>query len=136
MQVAHARECWRLTLCVCVPRAGLSSHDELPASCGKKLCGRGSRCMLNKETGEPECRCLEACRPSYVPVCGSDGRVYENHCELHRAACLLGKKIVMVRNKDCFLKGRKMALCLCACGFYHRSSNAFLTNDLGAESTG
>uniref|UniRef100_A0A4W2FEZ2 Follistatin like 4 n=1 Tax=Bos indicus x Bos taurus TaxID=30522 RepID=A0A4W2FEZ2_BOBOX len=86
-------------------REGLSSHDELPASCGKKLCGRGSRCMLNRETGEPECRCLEACRPSYVPVCGSDGRVYENHCELHRAACLLGKKIVMVRNKDCFLKG-------------------------------
>ncbi|XP_043321454.1 follistatin-related protein 4 [Cervus canadensis] len=86
-------------------REGLSSHDELPASCGKKLCSRGSRCTLSRETGEPECRCLEACRPSYVPVCGSDGRVYENHCELHRAACLLGKKIVMVRSKDCFLKG-------------------------------
>ncbi|KAI4584268.1 hypothetical protein MJG53_007547 [Ovis ammon polii x Ovis aries] len=83
---------------------GLSSHDEQPASCGKKLCGRGSRCTLSRETGEPECRCLEACRPSYVPVCGSDGRVYENHCELHRAACLLGKKIITVRSKACFLK--------------------------------
>lgn len=116
--------------------AGLSSRDEQPASCGKKLCGRGSRCTLSRETGEPECRCLEACRPSYVPVCGSDGRVYENHCELHRAACLLGKKIITVRSKACFLKGGKMAPCLCACGFCHRSSNAFLTNDLGAESTG
>ncbi|XP_027826047.2 follistatin-related protein 4 [Ovis aries] len=86
-------------------REGLSSRDEQPASCGKKLCGRGSRCTLSRETGEPECRCLEACRPSYMPVCGSDGRVYENHCELHRAACLLGKKIITVRSKACFLKG-------------------------------
>ncbi|XP_069448142.1 follistatin-related protein 4 isoform X2 [Ovis canadensis] len=86
-------------------REGLSSRDEQPASCRKKLCGRGSRCTLSRETGEPECRCLEACRPSYVPVCGSDGRVYENHCELHRAACLLGKKIITVRSKACFLKG-------------------------------
>ncbi|XP_032332625.1 follistatin-related protein 4 isoform X3 [Camelus ferus] len=86
-------------------REGLSGHDALPASCGKKLCGRGSRCTLSRETGEPECRCLEACRPSYMPVCGSDGRVYENHCELHRAACLLGKKISIAHSKDCFLKG-------------------------------
>ncbi|EPY84913.1 hypothetical protein CB1_000434015 [Camelus ferus] len=85
-------------------REGLSGHDALPASCGKKLCGRGSRCTLSRETGEPECRCLEACRPSYMPVCGSDGRVYENHCELHRAACLLGKKISIAHSKDCFLK--------------------------------
>ncbi|XP_072813476.1 follistatin-related protein 4 isoform X4 [Vicugna pacos] len=86
-------------------REGLSGHDTLPAFCGKKLCGRGSRCTLSRETGEPECRCLEACRPSYMPVCGSDGRVYENHCELHRAACLLGKKIGIAHSKDCFLKG-------------------------------
>uniref|UniRef100_A0A667H001 Follistatin like 4 n=1 Tax=Lynx canadensis TaxID=61383 RepID=A0A667H001_LYNCA len=85
-------------------KEGLSGHDELPASCGKKFCSRGSRCMLSRETGEPECQCLEACRPSYMPVCGSDGRFYENHCELHRAACLLGRKIVIVRSKDCFLK--------------------------------
>ncbi|XP_059947922.1 follistatin-related protein 4 isoform X4 [Mesoplodon densirostris] len=86
-------------------REGLSGHRGLPASCRKKFCSLGSRCTLSRETGEPECRCLEACSPSYMPVCGSDGRVYENHCELHRAACLLGKKIVIVRSKDCFLEG-------------------------------
>uniref|UniRef100_A0A673SWL1 Follistatin like 4 n=1 Tax=Suricata suricatta TaxID=37032 RepID=A0A673SWL1_SURSU len=86
-------------------REGLSGHAGMPASCGKKFCSRGSRCMLSRETGEPECRCLEACRPSYMPVCGSDGRFYENHCELHRAACLLRRKIVIVHSKDCFLKG-------------------------------
>lgn len=104
--------------------AGLPDHDRLSASCGKTLCGRGSRCALSRETGEPECRCLEACKPSYVPVCGSDGRFYENHCELHRAACLLAKKIVIVHSKDCFLKGRKMASrpCDLVCG--DGSSNA------------
>ncbi|KAL4684105.1 hypothetical protein H8959_021799, partial [Pygathrix nigripes] len=86
---------------------GLSSHNELLASCGKKFCSRGSRCVLSRKTGEPECQCLEACRPSYMPVCGSDGRFYENHCKLHRAACLLGKKITVIHSKDCFLKGNK-----------------------------
>lgn len=46
-----------------------------------------------------------------MPVCGSDGRLYGNHCELRRAACLLGKRIVSVHSKDCFLKGRTRAPC-------------------------
>nr|XP_036860286.1 follistatin-related protein 4 [Manis javanica] len=100
---------------------GLSGHDGLPASCGKKFCGRGSRCMPSRETGQPECRCLEACRPSYMPVCGSDGRFYENHCELHRAACLLEKKIVVVHSKDCFLKGDP-----CTMADYARLKNVLL----------
>ncbi|OCT86309.1 hypothetical protein XELAEV_18020001mg [Xenopus laevis] len=39
-----------------------------------------------------------------MPVCGSDGKLYENHCELHRASCLHGKKIYIVHSKDCFFK--------------------------------
>ncbi|XP_040478387.1 follistatin-related protein 4 [Ursus maritimus] len=102
-------------------REGLSGHDGLPASCGKKFCSRGSRCTLSRETGEPECRCLEACRPSYMPVCGSDGRFYENHCELHRAACLLERKIVIVHSKDCFLKDDP-----CTMADYARLKNVLL----------
>uniref|UniRef100_I3NFN7 Follistatin like 4 n=1 Tax=Ictidomys tridecemlineatus TaxID=43179 RepID=I3NFN7_ICTTR len=101
-------------------REGLSSHGQ-PTSCGKKLCSRGSRCVLSRETGEPECQCLEACRPSYVPVCGSDGVLYENHCELHRAACLLGKKVIVVHSKDCFLKGD-----MCTMAGYARLKNVLL----------
>nr|XP_040129271.1 follistatin-related protein 4 [Ictidomys tridecemlineatus] len=108
----------------CKPAAlrviGLSSHGQ-PTSCGKKLCSRGSRCVLSRETGEPECQCLEACRPSYVPVCGSDGVLYENHCELHRAACLLGKKVIVVHSKDCFLKGD-----MCTMAGYARLKNVLL----------
>lgn len=89
---------------------GLSSPGLSP-SCGKKLCSHRSRCLLNRATGQPSCHCQEVCRPRYVPVCGSDGRLYGNHCELRRTACLLGQRIVSVHSKDCFLKGRKRAPC-------------------------
>ncbi|XP_054833673.1 follistatin-related protein 4 [Eublepharis macularius] len=77
----------------------------LHASCEKKYCVRGSKCVINKETDKPECRCIDNCKPSYMPVCGSDGKFYENHCELHRASCLQRKKIYIIHSKDCFFKG-------------------------------
>ncbi|XP_068947821.1 follistatin-related protein 4-like [Petaurus breviceps papuanus] len=80
-------------------------HDGLHALCENKHCGRGSRCIVNEETQMPECQCLEACKSTYMPICGSDGKFYENHCELHRASCLQKKKIYIVHSKDCFFKG-------------------------------
>ncbi|XP_030069214.1 follistatin-related protein 4 isoform X2 [Microcaecilia unicolor] len=88
-----------------IRRKVLYGQDGLHSSCGKKYCGRGRRCIVNKETKEPECVCLEDCKPSYMPVCGSDGKFYENHCELHRASCLQKKKVYIVHSKDCFFKG-------------------------------
>ncbi|NXG32201.1 FSTL4 protein, partial [Dromaius novaehollandiae] len=85
--------------------AVLYGQDGLHASCEKKYCGRGSKCVVSRETGQPECRCLEDCKPSYVPVCGSDGKFYENHCQLHRASCLQRRKIYIIHSKDCFFKG-------------------------------
>ncbi|NXC31747.1 FSTL4 protein, partial [Campylorhamphus procurvoides] len=75
-----------------------------PTPCDKP-CGRGSRCVLSKDTGQPQCSCVEDCRDTYLPVCGSDGRFYENHCQLHRASCLQGKDISISHSKDCFFKG-------------------------------
>ncbi|XP_074069677.1 follistatin-related protein 4 isoform X2 [Macrotis lagotis] len=80
-------------------------HDGLHVSCENKHCGRGSRCIVNEETQMPECQCLEACKSTYMPICGSDGKFYENHCELHRSSCLQKKKIYIVHSKDCFFKG-------------------------------
>ncbi|NWI90396.1 FSTL4 protein, partial [Pitta sordida] len=74
-------------------------------SCEGRFCGRGSRCVLSRATSQPECRCVEECKASYLPVCGSDGRFYENHCQLHRASCLQRKKIYISHSKDCFFKG-------------------------------
>ncbi|NWZ35023.1 FSTL4 protein, partial [Brachypodius atriceps] len=83
----------------------LHGQDGLHASCQKKFCGRGSECVLNRDTNLPECRCVQRCKPTYMPVCGSDGRFYENHCQLHRASCLQRKKIYIIHSKDCFFKG-------------------------------
>ncbi|XP_072352258.1 follistatin-related protein 5 isoform X2 [Scyliorhinus torazame] len=72
--------------------------------CENKYCGLGRHCIVNKETGQADCACMERCKPNYKPVCGSDGELYENHCELHRAACLKKQKISIVHNEDCFFK--------------------------------
>ncbi|XP_054245137.1 follistatin-related protein 4-like isoform X1 [Indicator indicator] len=86
-------------------RKVLYGQDGLHASCEKKYCGRGSKCVVNKDTNQPECRCIENCKSSYMPVCGSDGKFYENHCQLHQASCLQRKKIYIIHSKDCFFKG-------------------------------
>ncbi|XP_038163571.1 follistatin-related protein 4 [Cyprinodon tularosa] len=80
-----------------------SDADEDP--CHRTYCGRGRQCVLMAETGRAECICQEKCRPSFVPVCGSDGRFYENHCEVYRTACLERRRIYVVHSKDCFFKG-------------------------------
>uniref|UniRef100_A0A673A3R1 Follistatin-like 4 n=1 Tax=Sphaeramia orbicularis TaxID=375764 RepID=A0A673A3R1_9TELE len=80
-----------------------SDPDESP--CRRTYCGRGRQCVLMAETGRAECVCQEKCRPSFVPVCGSDGRFYENHCEVYRTACLERRRIYVVHSKDCFFKG-------------------------------
>ncbi|XP_039630565.1 follistatin-related protein 4 isoform X1 [Polypterus senegalus] len=96
-------------------------EGSLIAACLRKYCGRGRRCAINKETGAAECLCLERCHPSFVPVCGSDGKFYENHCELHRASCLQNKKIYIVHSKDCFFKGDT-----CTMAEYNRLKNMLL----------
>nr|DBA29054.1 TPA: hypothetical protein GDO54_009321 [Pyxicephalus adspersus] len=50
-----------------------------------------------------------------------DGEFYENHCEVHRAACHKKQKIFMVHNEDCFLKGDK-----CKSTEYVKMKNALL----------
>ncbi|XP_043925100.1 follistatin-related protein 4 isoform X2 [Protopterus annectens] len=102
-----------------------TSQDKY-SSCERKYCGRGSRCLINPLTDQPVCACLEHCKPSYMPVCGSDGKFYENHCEIHRASCLQKKKIYIIHSKDCFLKGDT-----CTMAEYSKLKNMLL--DLQAQ---
>ncbi|XP_060134663.1 follistatin-related protein 5 isoform X3 [Zootoca vivipara] len=84
---------------------GYVNHDAPLGSCENKYCGLGRHCVVNRGTGQAECVCMEHCKPHFKPVCGSDGEFYENHCEVHRAACLKKQKITIVHNEDCFFKG-------------------------------
>ncbi|XP_034764719.1 follistatin-related protein 5-like isoform X1 [Acipenser ruthenus] len=101
-------------------------QDGLHGPCERKYCGRGRQCIVHEETGKAECSCMDKCRPSFVPVCGSDGRFYDNHCELHRASCLQKKEIYIVHSKDCFFKGDT-----CTMAEYNRLKNMLL--DLQAK---
>ena len=40
-------------------------------------------------------------------MCGIDGHLYINHCELHRAACVTGKKIRVDWGVKCLKKNAK-----------------------------
>ncbi|XP_018591572.1 follistatin-related protein 5-like [Scleropages formosus] len=86
---------------------GFFSHNGFRGPCEHKYCGLGRHCVVDRETGRGECVCVERCRPHYKPVCGSDGALYQNHCELHRAACLKKLRITIVHGEDCFYRDDK-----------------------------
>nr|XP_009687962.1 PREDICTED: follistatin-related protein 1 [Struthio camelus australis] len=88
-----------------VASAGYSrERKEEPRSkskiCANVFCGAGRECAVT-EKGEPTCLCIEQCKPHKRPVCGSNGKTYLNHCELHRDACLTGSKIQVDYDGHC-----------------------------------
>lgn len=91
---------------LCSVSAGLFGHSSFPNSCEHKYCGLGKHCVVDHVTGQGECQCLEHCKPHYKPVCGSNGKLYQNHCELHRASCLARQRITIVHSEECFYKGK------------------------------
>uniref|UniRef100_A0ACB8ET22 Uncharacterized protein n=1 Tax=Sphaerodactylus townsendi TaxID=933632 RepID=A0ACB8ET22_9SAUR len=68
--------------------------------CANVFCGAGRECAVT-EKGDPTCLCIEKCKPHKRPVCGSNGKTYLNHCELHRDACLTGSKIQVDYDGHC-----------------------------------
>jgi len=47
------------------------------------------------------CVCVTSCPQHWKPVCGSDGKSYDNHCYLHKAACDTGKHISPLQERFC-----------------------------------
>lgn len=89
----------------------LTDGDSDP--CLVHYCPKGRECEVNPNTKLPECICQRSCDGENAPtdsdpknnnnrpICGSDGMVYENHCELHRAACILNRPIAFQRLEKC-----------------------------------
>ncbi|XP_031424822.1 follistatin-related protein 5 isoform X2 [Clupea harengus] len=97
---------------------GFFGHAGAGTACEHKYCGLGRHCVLDQQTGLGECVCLDRCKPHYKPVCGSDGRLYQNHCELHRASCLGHHRITIMHSEECFYKDDN-----CRLGDYKKLKN-------------
>ncbi|XP_015590184.1 follistatin-related protein 5 isoform X2 [Cephus cinctus] len=69
--------------------------------CLEKYCGAGRECQLSLNGHVAVCICARRCARRHRPVCGSNGKVYANHCELHRAACNAGSPLTASRLMRC-----------------------------------
>lgn len=73
--------------------------------CLVHYCMKGRECVVTEE-GKATCRCVKQCAIHQKVVCGSDGHIYPNHCELHRAACLTSTAISIERGVHCVKHGK------------------------------
>ncbi|XP_063920258.1 follistatin-related protein 5-like [Zophobas morio] len=75
--------------------------------CLVHYCTKGRECVV--ENGEATCVCQRQCAVHRRLVCGSDGHVYPNHCELHRASCMTATEITVERGVHCIKHGKGWA---------------------------
>ncbi|XP_043473135.1 follistatin-related protein 5-like isoform X1 [Leptopilina heterotoma] len=78
-------------------------HEDIinHKSCLEKYCGAGRECQISPDGGVALCVCATRCARRHKPVCGSDRKIYANHCELHRAACNKGVPLTASRLMRC-----------------------------------
>lgn len=74
-------------------------------ACNMMVCRAGRECRIDGN-GEATCACIESCPDNFVPVCGSNGKSYDNYCLMHRDACLTGTHISL-RHKGYCTKSKK-----------------------------
>lgn len=75
--------------------------------CLVKYCGAGRECEVSADGEEivAACVCVRRCARRHRPVCASNGRVYVNHCEMHRAACNADTPLTIRRLSRCLSNG-------------------------------
>lgn len=91
--------------------SALSDDDP----CLVKYCGAGRECQVSAdgERNVAECVCVRRCARRHRPVCASNGRVYVNHCEMHRAACNSGTQLTIRSLSRCLGNGEHVPGRLC-----------------------
>lgn len=73
-----------------------------------EACSENADCPSGRMCKFGLCLCGQPdfCEGHYKPVCGSDGRLYPSHCELHRTACVLGVHIRLDHESKCGIKSK------------------------------
>lgn len=62
-------------------------------------CGSGRQCVVKENIAT--CQCVRKCSKHLKSVCGDDGKLYPNHCELHRTSCVINKPIYVDHTFSC-----------------------------------
>ncbi|XP_066961294.1 follistatin-related protein 1-like isoform X1 [Macrobrachium rosenbergii] len=71
--------------------AAFELADRAEDPCADVFCKAGRECIVANGIGM--CHCQSTCPDTFTPVCGTDGKSYDNHCVLHRHACLTETRI-------------------------------------------
>ncbi|XP_012144462.2 follistatin-like 5 isoform X2 [Megachile rotundata] len=95
-----------MTMSPLMDRSSLPEEPYLPETptvdpCVKKYCGVGRECEPSPNNTVALCVCTRKCPRRHRPVCASNGKIYANHCELHRAACHAGSSLTRSRLMRC-----------------------------------
>ncbi|XP_070833534.1 follistatin-related protein 1-like [Chaetodon trifascialis] len=108
-----------LPLLLSSPPVSSSPLAQDQSVCARTSCGAGRECV-SSDRGEPVCRCLQRCDVTEHWVCGSNGRSYRNHCELHRDACVTQTKIHVGHRGRCLEKPSEMDVSPIVCFLSNR----------------
>ncbi|XP_076231703.1 follistatin-like 5 isoform X1 [Calliopsis andreniformis] len=103
-----------------LPEQSYFPESPTISPCAKKYCGPGRECELSRNGTVAFCVCMRKCPRRHRPVCASNGKIYANHCELHKAAC----------NSKSSLTRSRLMRCL-----HHDIENAHLRRSLHVNRT-
>ncbi|KAJ7381020.1 hypothetical protein OS493_004615 [Desmophyllum pertusum] len=85
--------------CVCNPGFEGDGIECAVDPCSVKKCTHYATCR--EENGLGKCVCPQICPSLYAPVCGSDGNVYDNECQMRVESCNQKKEITMASKDTC-----------------------------------
>lgn len=78
----------------------MTTVSSFPDPCESVNCPQPEVCLLDEQRN-PVCRCGDTCSLEFTPVCGSDGKMYQNECSLRQEACRSRKNLRIIYRGKC-----------------------------------